>query len=194
VAPRSVRVVEHRTSWAAEFQRLAEAIRTELGDLALRIDHVGSTAVPGLAAKDVIDVQVTVAKLADSRVADGIEAAGFSIRADIFRDHVPPWAEPVDRDWEKRFAEAGPDDRRSHIHVREAGRPNQRYALLFRDYLREHDGAAMAYERVKRTLAAVFPDESGAYADAKDPVCDLIVMAAEQWALTTAWAPGDTDA
>jgi len=194
VASSSVRIVGYRASWSEEFRRLASALRTELGSLALRIDHIGSTAVPELAAKDVIDIQVTVAELADRHVAEGIEAAGFRMRRDTVRDHLPPWAEPVERDWEKRYAGAGPSMRPAHVHVREEGRPNQRYPLLFRDYLRAHETAATAYERAKRSLAQAFHDDSGAYADAKDPVCDLIMMAAEDWARRTDWVPGEPDA
>jgi hypothetical protein len=64
----------------------------------------------------------------------------------------------------------------AHLHVREAGRANQRYALLFRDFLRAHPRSAEAYARAKRELAAIC-DSSGRYADAKDPVCDLIMEA-----------------
>ena len=62
-----------------------------------------------------------------------------------------------------------------------AGRANTRYALLFRDFLRTHPDEATAYAELKRRLAAIAPD-SGTYADAKDPVCDLIYFAAERWA------------
>lgn len=127
-------------------------------------------------------------------MAERIEAAGSRVRPEIARDHVPPWADPAEGDWVKRFADEGPDGRRTHVHVRQAGRPNQRYALLFRDYLRTHPPAALAYEQVKRTLASVYPDDSDAYADAKDPVCDLVVMAAEEWARHTGWTPGPPDA
>ena len=194
MAARSVQIVEHRPGWGQEFLGVAGALRAALGDLAVRIDHVGSTAVPGLAAKDVIDVQVTVRDLRDERLMPAVASAGFRPRADIERDHVPAWAEPLPSDWEKRYATQGDAGRRTHIHIRQVGRANQRYALLFRDFLRGNGAAAAAYEQVKRTLASAFPHDSGAYADAKDPVCDLIMLAAREWERRMSWVPGDPDA
>jgi GrpB-like predicted nucleotidyltransferase (UPF0157 family) len=72
------------------------------------------------------------------------------------------------------------------------GRPNQRYPLLFRDYLRSHEAAAAAYAAVKRQLAGLTL-ETGVYADVKDPVCDLIMVSAEEWAVRTGWHPGPSD-
>lgn len=76
-----------------------------------------------------------------------------------------------------------------HVHVREAGRANQRYALLFRDYLRADARAADAYAAVKRALATAAPDDFDTYYAVKDPACDLIIAGAEQWAERTDWTP-----
>jgi GrpB-like predicted nucleotidyltransferase (UPF0157 family) len=73
--------------------------------------------------------------------------------------------------------------------VRVEGRPNQRYALLFRDYLRAHPASSQAYETLKRQLAALLPRDSDRYADVKDAGCDLIYLAAEEWAPTVGWRP-----
>jgi GrpB-like predicted nucleotidyltransferase (UPF0157 family) len=173
--------------WPEDFQRIAARIRRELGDRGLRIDHVGSTAVPGLAAKPVIDVQVTVARLED---AQPLLDAGFRETVG-FADHRPPGAEGPDADWQKRFF--NPETGRANIHVRVAGRANQRYALLFRDYLRAHPLAAEAYAELKRRLARELTD-IGTYADVKDPACDLIAVAAEAWAADTGWAASASDA
>jgi GrpB-like predicted nucleotidyltransferase (UPF0157 family) len=82
-----------------------------------------------------------------------------------------------------------------HVHVRQDGRLNQRYALLFRDYLRADATAAAAYGLMKRALAEVAaPDDWDTYYAVKDPACDLIMAGAEQWALRTAWTPGPSDA
>jgi GrpB-like predicted nucleotidyltransferase (UPF0157 family) len=76
--------------------------------------------------------------------------------------------------------------RRVNLHIRVAGRANQRYALLFRDYLRSHPETAQAYGEFKRQ-AAVLRLETGDYSDLKDPVCDLIYLPAEEWAARTGW-------
>jgi len=77
--------------------------------------------------------------------------------------------------------------------VRMAGRPNQRYPLLFRDYLRAHPASAAAYAELKRRLAEHLSDPQR-YPEVKDAAVDLIYFAAEEWAATTGWQPGPADA
>lgn len=181
-------IVEPRTSWAREFEDIAARLREAFGPLALRIDHIGSTSVAGLAAKDVIDVQVTVASVDDAEAIDrAVETAGYVVRPDIVGDHAPPLESSDPSDWSKRYGCERDGERRVHVHIREAGRPNQRYALLFRDYLRAHPEAAIAYERMKRYLAEV-TTSTAQYADIKDAVCDLIMVGAEAWAASAAWS------
>lgn len=181
---RRVRIVPPRPEWAEEYQKTARSLRDALGALAVRVDHIGSTAVPGLAAKDVIDVQVTVAAL-DERLVALMETGGFSGRPEISTDHRPPGTAGDADDWKKLFFHQR-DGRQVNVHVRVAGAPNQRYALLFRDYLRAHPDAATAYAELKRRLAALGIDR-GTYADVKDPACDLVMVAAEDWAARTGW-------
>ena len=156
--------------------------------MAERIDHIGSTSVPGLAAKDVIDVQVSVSDLTDPELVRAFEQLGASA-TDISSDHVPPGDERDASAWEKRYFRAPAAWRPTHLHVRETGRANTRYALLFRDYLRHSGGAAAAYAEVKLALAELHPDDVDAYYAVKDPVCDLVMDAAEQWATATGWSP-----
>ena len=181
---RRVIIVEPKASWPSEFDAISRSLRDALGPLALRIDHIGSTAVPGLPAKDLIDIQVTVAALDRARLAPALARAGF-VDQDIGQDHRPPGTTGPDDDWRKLFFQAG-SGRPVNVHVRMAGRPNQRYALLFRDYLRAHPESAAAYASLKRALAALGIDR-GVYADVKDPACDLIFIAAEDWAAQTGW-------
>jgi GrpB-like predicted nucleotidyltransferase (UPF0157 family) len=184
-----ISIEPYSEAWSAEFQRLGRRIRSALGERALRIDHIGSTAVPGLAAKDRVDIQVTVAELSDANPLGG---AGFAEVA-VLGDHRPPGAEGPDEDWSKRYFNTPDSERRANIHVRVDGRANQRYALLFRDYLRVHPAAAEAYAELKRRLAAELRSVA-VYADVKDPACDLIIVAAQDWAEATGWQPGPTDA
>jgi GrpB-like predicted nucleotidyltransferase (UPF0157 family) len=199
-------IVPYKTSWPDEFQALAAELRRALGPLALRIDHIGSTAVPGLAAKDIIDIQVTVAAL-DEAVKDALLSLGYAQHEGVSRDHVPPGYSGPESDWEKWYFHlpAGgrrPDDnlesalskggRPTHLHVRRLGAPNQRYPLLFRDYLRAHPKTAQAYAELKRRLAANLADPS-TYPDVKDPAVDLIYLAAEEWATRMNWKPWMSD-
>ena len=90
------------------------------------------------------------------------------------------------REWRKILFTEPSGARRTHVHMRVEGWANQRYALLFRDFLRTHAEEAAAYAAAKRALAALAPD-SGTYASAKDPVCDLVYLAAERWADDVGW-------
>ena len=186
-------VVEpYQESWPAEFHALAAPLRAALGRLALRIDHIGSTAVPGLAAKDVIDIQITVAELAEP-VEKALNRAGYDRLGHPVRDHVPPGGPADPLEWTK-WVFKPQASREVHVHVRVAGRANQRYPLLFRDYLRAHPPARDAYAQVKQALARLHPGDKQAYYDVKDPVCDILIAAAECWATTTGWAPPTSDA
>ncbi len=185
-----VEIVPYQQRWPGEFASIAADLRRALGDLALRIDHIGSTSVPGLDAKDVIDIQVSVAAL-DDRIAPALTGIGLIQRA-AYYDHIPPTVTESDGKWEKLLFGRPPGQRRTNVHVRILGRGNQRYALLFRDYLRAHPASAEAYARLKRALAAQLPDID-AYADTKDPAVDLIWLAANDWAAATGWQAGPSD-
>jgi GrpB-like predicted nucleotidyltransferase (UPF0157 family)/GNAT superfamily N-acetyltransferase len=173
-----VTLIDHQPGWAAEFEALAQALRDALGPLALQVDHIGSTAVPGLCAKDVLDVQVTVAALSPE-LGERLQAAGFVWQATAQADHVPPGENPAPEGWRKLLFKNPPGQRRAHIHLRVQGAPNQRYALLFRDFLRNQPAMAQAYGELKRRLATTLADP-GSYAEVKDPAVDLIYLAARQ--------------
>ena len=113
-----IAVVPYREGWVHEFARWRKRIAQCLGPRALRIDHIGSTSVPGLAAKDVIDIQVTVADLAD---ADPLAAAGFRPQP-FLEDHRPPGASGDAHEWQKRFFNFPEGERRGNVHVRVEGR------------------------------------------------------------------------
>jgi len=187
-------IVAHRPSWAADFVAIRDRVRSAMGADALRIEHIGSTAVSGLAAKDVIDIQISVADL-DACSARALQSAGFRPAPEITCDHAPPGPTASANDWRKMcFVEAA-GERRANVHVRRAGSANERYALLCRDYLRVHPLVATAYAELKRRLSASLADVD-AYADVKDPAVDLIYLAAEQWASAASWtlAPGPVPA
>jgi len=147
-----VEIVPYREDWPAEFRQIASILRRGLGGLALRIDRIGSTAVPGLAAKDVIDIQITAEAL-DQRVLSAMLALGYTRPEGIRRDHRPAGAQGLESDWDKWLFHAPPGQRRTNTHVRVPGRGKQRYALLFRDYLRAPLATAEVYAEFKRRLA-----------------------------------------
>lgn len=188
-----IKIVPYREEWPAEFGALGGRLRAALGDLAVRIDHIGSTAVPGLAAKDVLDVQVTVAALDGPDVLAPLVAIGAT-NTRIEQDHQPPGQDLPVEELRKQLVAFKPPHRRANIHVREAGRFNQQYPLLCRDFLRHSADAARAYEEIKLQLAKRFRDDVESYYDIKDPAFDLIMAGAREWARATGWTPGPSDA
>ncbi len=187
-APRRIVIQPYSERWPLEFARVKNLLHEALGDVAERIDHIGSTSVPGLAAKDIIDVQISVADLGDRRLVPAFETLGATA-TDITSDHVPPGDQSGPSAWEKRYFRPPASWRPTHLHVRETGRSNFRYALLFRDYLLDSPAAVAAYAQIKVALSRLHPDDVDAYYAVKDPVCDLIVEAAEKWATGAGWTP-----
>lgn len=176
-------------SWAEQYERTAHVVERMLGDVAQRVDHIGSTSIPGLVAKDVIDMQVTVAAELQLDEAAGLLAqADWELRPPR-HDHPAPGLPGDEAQWVKRLVVEPMYRRRVNLHIRVAGRANQRYALLFRDYLRTHPETAKAYGEFKRRAARLPFESTGEYADLKDPVCDLIYLPAEEWAHRTGWTP-----
>ena len=185
-----IEIVEYQARWPGEYRSLESELKEILGPHAVRVDHIGSTAVPRLAAKDILDVMVSVPALAVvNRFRPALEDAGFVYRPHVTADHVPAGQKSRDLEWEKRLFNRYAPWRRVHLHIRVAGRANQRFALLFRDYLRSHVQVAAAYEAVKRQLAGYFGglEDHTPYVEIKDPVCDLIMAAAEEWAAQNDW-------
>jgi GrpB-like predicted nucleotidyltransferase (UPF0157 family) len=184
----AIAIIPYADCWPEEFRQIAVRLRGALGDLAVRIDHIGSTSVPGLAAKDVIDVQVSVValKLAEPIVRK-LRGLGYIWVEQIAGDHVPAGMNSSPEEWGKLFFKGPTDLRPVNLHVRVMGSCNQRYALLFRDYLRSHPKAAEGYATVKQQLARYHGDDVDAYYDVKDPVCDIIMAGAEDLAVRIGW-------
>jgi GrpB-like predicted nucleotidyltransferase (UPF0157 family) len=158
----------------AERRELVGRATDLLGPVALRIEHVGSTSVPGLAAKPVVDIQVSVAELSDEdRYAPSCEAAGLQFRL---------------RDDEHRYFQPPPGQPRSvHVHVCQQGSKWERVHLLFRDYLRFSPDAREAYAIAKREAGRVWGNDRPAYTEAKSDVILGILDQAEAWAAATGW-------
>lgn len=183
-----ISIKDHDPQWVADFETIRAALIELLGSRAVRIDHIGSTSVPGLGAKDVIDIQVTVRELGP-KVTQKLVNAGYEHWGNITSDHVPAGEDKNPKLWEKLFFNQPPGERRANIHVRVEGNPNQHYPLLFRDYLRAHPHSADSVEIIKRAIAKYHADDIEAYYDIKDPVYDLIWEAAQEWAKYTNWKP-----
>lgn len=189
----TIRIVPYDARWPEDFRSIGMDLRDCLGDLALRIDHIGSTSVPGLAAKDVIDIQVTVRALDAGAISPPLATLEYTIADGIARDHIPPGGPDSLDEWRKLYYRPPAAQRPTHLHVRQDGRANQRYPLLFRDCLRANPQTAAAYGLIKRALARRDPEDVDAYYDVKDPVCDIVMDFAERWAADTSYRLGPSD-
>jgi len=177
-------VVEYDPAWPSSFREVGERLRASLGDVALRIDHIGSTAVEGLDAKPIVDIQVSVASFEPlARYQGPIEQCGFVHRAG-------------NTERTKRYFRERPGDRRTHIHVRRAGSFSEQFALLFREFLRAHPDRAEEYAALKHELAARYclPHERQLYVEAKVPFVWETIHLADDWAQAIGWEPPPTDA
>jgi GrpB-like predicted nucleotidyltransferase (UPF0157 family) len=154
-----LQIVRYDPKWPAAFQAEALRLRQALGTLAVRIEHNGSTAVPGLAAKPIIDLQVSVANLEPLMAnREPLEAIGYL--------HVPH----PDDSFCPFFHRPSRWPHTHHVHIVESGGAEEKRTLAFRDYLRDHAEAAAEYEQLKRSLAlqsTTDPDSREAYARAK---------------------------
>lgn len=162
---RPIVIVDHDPEWAARFAALATTIRAAVGDAALAVEHIGSTAVPGLAAKPIIDVVVTVADIEDEGSFVGpLEAAGFVLRV---------------REPGHRMLRTPQKD--VHIHVFPAGDPAVSNYLDLRDWLRIDAADRELYARTKKLLAQQDWADMNYYSDAKTDVIMEILNRARLW-------------
>lgn len=169
--PEPLTLSEPDEDWPAQAARLVARIRRALGERAVTVDHIGSTSVPGLVAKDVIDLQVGVRSLADADDPDFVDVmwrAGYPRVEDVARDNSRDGTT-----WPKRFHASADPGRAAHVHVREVDGPAHRWALGFRDWLRSDASAREEYAALKRDLVAQGLSASD-YADAKEPWFDAV--------------------
>jgi GrpB-like predicted nucleotidyltransferase (UPF0157 family) len=161
---RAIEIVAYRPEWPTTFRGHAYAIARALGESAMQIEHVGSTSVPGLAAKAIIDILVVVEDSADEPAyLPNLVAAGYELRVrePDFHEH-------------RMFRTAARD---VHVHVYSSGSPEILRLTGFRDRLRENAEDRHLYEQVKRTLATREWADMNAYAEAKTEVIERIITA-----------------
>jgi GrpB-like predicted nucleotidyltransferase (UPF0157 family) len=161
VEKREIKIVDYDADWPKKFETSARVIAAALGGSALRVEHIGSTSVPGLAAKPIIDILVVVPDSADeSAYLTQLEAAGY-----VLRVREPDWNE------HRMFRTPEKD---VHIHIYSAGCPEIQRNLTFRDCLRRNIDDRRRYEQTKRELAKKEWLDMNAYADAKTEVIESI--------------------
>jgi dephospho-CoA kinase len=183
-------LVPYNPAWQGDARRMIARIQTACGAMASRVDHIGSTAVEGMDAKDVIDIQVTVSSIDNAdELTEPLTNIGYPriehITTDTPHTDNPALGDPALGDpalWRKRIHGAADPGRPARIHLRVDGWPNQRFALLFTDWLRSNPGVRQEYLKVKRH-AMTAPH----YPEGKEPWFDDAYQRACRWANATGW-------
>ncbi|MGI2297571.1 GrpB family protein [Paenibacillus sp. GXUN7292] len=175
------RISEYDPSWPLLFEEVGKRLRNSLKEIALRIDHIGSTSVNRLAAKPIIDIQISVSSINNlQEYRSKIEAVGF-----VFREENP--------DKTKGYFREVPGTRRTHIHVRQAGSYSEQLSLLFRDYLRTHPEDCIRYVEEKHRLMNLYKQERSRYVEGKEPIIWDIIQKAHHWSQEIGWQAGQSD-
>jgi GrpB-like predicted nucleotidyltransferase (UPF0157 family) len=166
----AITVLDYQDEWPARFELERAAIRSALGDVALRVEHVGSTAVPGLSSKPIVDIQVAVKDVRNlAAFVPFLEGLGYLFTPDPDSPNFHFFAKPAER------------PRRFHVHVCEAGSEGEERHLAVRDYLRSHGEEAAQYSDLKRELSAKRPFDRLAYIEGKEAYVTDLERRAVAW-------------
>ncbi|OIN66967.1 hypothetical protein BLD48_08420 [Exiguobacterium sp. KRL4] len=166
---RQVIVTPYQASWSDAFEQEATRLRTVFGERLLAVHHIGSTSVPGLSAKPILDILPVVDML------DGIEAFDAAMET-IGYEAKGEFGMPG-----RRYYRKGGDDRTHHIHLYASGNPEITRHVVFRDYLREHPDEVQAYSEIKEQLANQYPADISAYIAGKDTFVKAMEQRAIVW-------------
>ena len=182
----TVTVRSYDPSWPADFALIAAELGAALGDIARAVDHVGSTSIPGMSAKDCIDVQVRVDRMDRETIVRALSTIGFRLRNEPWNTEETSFNVTC-----PKLVFAPPvGGRRANVHVRVFGSPNARFALLFRDYLRNSPVACEAWGSFKVRLAQDVTDLYS-YGQIKHPAMMVLMEAALSWAAESGWTTPD---
>ncbi len=153
----AVMIVDYDPQWPILYQEEKGRILEAIGHVIVAIEHVGSTAVPGLGAKPTIDIMVAVSRLADAeRCIEPLQGMGYEYEPEL-EVSMP----------QRRYFDKGPAEARIHLHMVELASEFWQRHLLFRDFLRDHPEVAREYEQLKRELAAEYGSDRDGYTEAK---------------------------
>ncbi|MDM4142247.1 MULTISPECIES: dephospho-CoA kinase [Mycobacterium] len=199
IAQAPARLVPPNPSWADQAQRIVNRLKTSCGHRALRVDHIGSTAVPDFPAKDVIDIQITVESLAVAdELVEPLLAAGYPrierIVEDVAKTDARSTVGRYDRQddpalWAKRIHASADPGRPTNVHIRADGWPNQQFALLCVDWLKANPAVRAEYLTVKRRADSTGGGDILRYVEAKEPWFLDAYRRAWEWADSSGWKP-----
>ncbi len=167
-----IQIVDYNPNWPSMYEMEKELILVTVGGLAVRLEHVGSTAVPGLGAKPIIDIMAAVRRIDDAaKIVEPLAGIGYEYVAE-YEEFVP----------ERRyFRKGGSEPASHHLHVVEPTTDFWKDHLLLRDYLRAAPEEARAYQTFKRDLARKITQDRVAFTDAKTSFIELALERARSW-------------
>ena len=199
IARATARLVPPDPNWPDQARRILARLNTACGHRAVRVDHIGSTAVPDLDAKDVIDIQITVESLAVAdELAEPLLSAGYPrierITEDVAKADARSTVGRYDHSadptlWHKRIHASADPGRPTNVHIRVDGWPNQQFALLFVDWLAANPGVRADFLAVKRKAERGAAGETASYVAVKEPWFLDAYRRAWEWADSTGWQP-----
>jgi len=174
-------IVPYDPQWPILFSDLGNSIRNALGDIAVRIDHIGSTSIPNLSAKPIIDVQISIRSFEENdKIEKALNKIGFYHKIN-------------DTDKSQLYYREMPGSRRTHIHIRRWGTWPEVFSLLFRDYMRCHPEDCKIYEDKKLELAEKYRNNRGLYVESKSLIIWNIMKRADMWSQEIGWYPKKSD-
>ena len=159
----TVKVVPYQKEWAEEFEKERSRILSVRGDSVVAVEHIGSTSVPGLAAKPIIDIGVGIKRLKDAdKLIKPLSKIGYKFYKEFQKQRL--------------FVAKGTDDSRTHyLHIMRHGGSKWKNDQIFRDYLRSHPKEVERYAKLKKRLAKKYPNDRQAYSDGKREFIDTLV-------------------
>lgn len=164
----TVKLEPHNLKWKEMFEEEKKFLEKIFKNLAVEIEHVGSTSIDGLCAKPIIDIAVAIEKLSDfETIRVYFEKEPYSIKADSPCDEI--------------LIRKGPEENRKHfIHVMEISSERYKNTIIFRDYIRNHEEYLKEYETLKKTLAEKFSNDRKMYTDSKNEFIQKVIELAKK--------------
>lgn len=164
----SVKVVPYKKKWSEEFEKEKKRILEVCGDNVIAVEHIGSTSVPGLTAKPIIDIAIGIKRLKDAEsLLKPLSRVGYHFYKKFQQQRL--------------FVAKGPDEQRTHyLHIMRHNGAKWQTDQLFRNYLRTHLKEIDRYATLKEKLAKQYPDDRQAYADGKDAFIKSIIVKAQK--------------
>ena len=162
----TVKIEKYNPNWELEFYKEKENLTKIFGDLAIEIEHIGSTSVKGLSAKPIIDIAVALNKLEDfEKVKERFQKEPYSIKEDSDDGEI--------------LVRKGSEENRTHfIHVMEICSKRYKDTIAFRNYLRKHEEAMQEYEELKKDLETKYADNRKMYTSSKNEYIKSIIKKA----------------